>query len=130
MKNTEHKGHIAELKTLVRAAEKGWIASRPTISARYDLILDDGMRLWKVQVKYGNGRTSYSVGAAMVELRRHGRKYTKEEIDAIIVYLPVVDALCWIPGEVFNQRGQICIRYAPSKNGQIAKCLMASDYLW
>lgn len=50
------KGELALLKVLVRANELGWVASRPTRDCRYDLVLDDGKQLHRVQVKYCNRR--------------------------------------------------------------------------
>jgi len=130
MKDTRYKGLIAELKVMERATEKGWIASRPMISARYDLILDDQKQLWKIQVKYADGHKQNVAGSVVVELARRRQGYKKNEIDAIIVYLPVIETLCWLPLEVFDRHLRISIRHTPAKNNQVARCIMASDYFW
>lgn len=44
--------------------------------------------------------------------------YTGEEIDAVVAYLPQVDALCWFGPEVFAGRSALTVRLAPSANGQ------------
>lgn len=49
--STAQKGELALLRVLQRSLEKGWIASRPTRDCRYDLVSDDGERLYHVQVK-------------------------------------------------------------------------------
>lgn len=44
--------YIAELRVAIRAIGKGMLVSRPLgDSCRYDLVLDDGDRLWRIQVK-------------------------------------------------------------------------------
>jgi len=50
--STAQKGEIAMLRVLQRAVERGWLATRPTRDYRYDLVLDDGERVYRVQVKY------------------------------------------------------------------------------
>jgi hypothetical protein len=54
--STAQKGELALLHVLQRAVENGWIVSRPTRDCRYDLVLDDGDRLYRAQVKYAGRR--------------------------------------------------------------------------
>ena len=50
---TAQKAEIAMAKVRLRAAEKGIAISVPTSdSVRYDLIVDEGARLYRAQVKY------------------------------------------------------------------------------
>src|SRR4051794_1656263 len=96
---TNHRGGLAMAKVEMRAIEKGWVASRPTIECRYDLVLDDVLRLYRAQVKYANGlAASGSDGAVAVRLskwRLDGRRtlpyYTPNEIDLLLVYVPKTD---------------------------------------
>lgn len=100
------KGEIANLAVQKMATEKGWIVSKPTTEARYDLILDDGHDLHKVQIKYCdnkrkavyltkyNGRHNYS---------KDRKKYTREEVDVIIVYSPC-DGLIWLKDDLFDNK--------------------------
>src|SRR3990172_1003729 len=60
MYETHHKGELAFLKCSIRALEKGMILSRPTTETRYDAILDDGGKLLRVQVKYGDCQSASS----------------------------------------------------------------------
>jgi hypothetical protein len=60
---------------------KGWIASRPTRDCRYDVVLDDGERLYRVQVKYAGRRAVHCDGAVSLDVingrraRSHVQQY-------------------------------------------------------
>jgi hypothetical protein len=131
-------GQIALLKVEIRAMAKGLTVSKPTVECRYDLILDDGSRLYRAQVKYADGKpTSSSQGAVSVGLRKwrdRGRAvlpcYTADEIDLLLVYVPKIDkVLCFGP-EVFDGRTQMQIRIAAARNNQVRNCLIADEYVW
>ena len=124
------RGHLAVLKAQETALKKGWLVSVPTNPCRYDLVLDDKTRLWRAQVKYGNRATGHSTGAVRVDLRRHGKIYTGTEIDVLLVYLPVVECLCWFESETFAGRKDLHIRFQPAKNGQRSGCLFVEDHVW
>lgn len=55
MRITQRKGDIATAKAISTFTEMGWDVSIPvTESAKYDLIVDDGNGLHRVQVKYSS----------------------------------------------------------------------------
>lgn len=57
MRITQRKGDIAVSKAISRFTEKGFDVSIPlTESASYDLIVDDGLKLNKVQVRFSSVR--------------------------------------------------------------------------
>lgn len=133
------KGEVAQLRAELRAVEKGWIFSRTEAHARYDLVLDDGKRLYRVQVKYCDHESSHSTGSVSVGLTKLtgynkrgsvARTYKKSEVDALIVYLPKTQKLCWFNVDVFDNRPSFSIRYAPPKNGQKTRLRMAEDFEW
>lgn len=137
--NTLQKGDVACLEVARRAIEKGMIVSRPLQeSARYDLVIDDGERLHRVQVKYADGSPGRGAsGAVACELRRQNRsnkggerRYTADEVDAILVYVPKAGIICWLPIEMLDGRRSVSIRYEAAKNNQSAGCVMADDYRW
>ena len=103
---------------------------------RYDLVLDDGHKLWRVQVKYANGVPAKSQGAVVVKLayetrqRRHIYTYHEDEVDSLVVYIPKTDQLCWFPCHVFVGKKVLCVRLGPPLNDQKAKIFLANDYLW
>ena len=130
------KADLARLKVEMRALELGVVCSRPVIEGtRYDCILDTGSNLYRAQIKCGNGVTAYSSGAVAVSLRKEIRKdrnhpYYADEIDALLVYVPKIDRVCWFGPEVFNGKSALSIRIAPCKNNQTKGCLLAENYLW
>lgn len=130
------KGQLAVSKAQVRAIELGYYVSVPLMDYRYDLVLDDGKKLWRVQIKYENRGVSKSVGAVGVRLSyetRHRRRiytYSSDEVDALIVYLPKIDKLCWIPCELFVGKHELLLRLDPPLNQQKTKINYASDYYW
>jgi hypothetical protein len=131
----DQKGDIAELKVMIRATQKGWIASKTVKGSRYDLVLDDGSELYRVQVKFAGCKASHSNGCVQVRLRtgeRNGKErvYKKEEVDAVLVYLPHIDAVCWFDPCVFDGKKGFNLRYKPSKNGQNKGVIFSDDYLW
>jgi PD-(D/E)XK endonuclease len=130
------KAEIAMLKVNLRALELGAVVSKPIFEGgRYDYVIETNGKLYRAQVKYADGKTSYSSGAVQVNLRRQIKKnrshpYDESEIDVLLVYVPKIDKVCWFGPEVFNQRHNLSIRIAPARNGQIKGCIAAADYLW
>ena len=50
--DTKTKGNVTELKCILKLTELGFKVSKPVFDdARYDLIIDTGKRLLKIQVK-------------------------------------------------------------------------------
>jgi hypothetical protein len=131
--SSARKGEFALWRTLYRAFDKGWIASRPTQDCRYDLILDDGDHLYRVQVKYVGRRPSHCDGAVNLDFTKGGkrnRKYLDDEIDAVIAYVAPADTLVWLRPEHFHSRRSVQLRYAPTRSGQKIGCLPISDVAW
>lgn len=130
------KADIARLKVEMRALELGVICSRPVIEGtRYDCVLDTGSGLYRAQIKYDNGTSSKVTGAVQVNLRKaigkeKNHPYFEHEIDALLVYIPKIDRICWFGPEVFNGKGSISIRINTAKNGQTKRCFSAAEYLW
>lgn len=136
MDTSNWKGQLAVSKVETHAAELGLIPCRPIMDCRYDVIIDDGMKLWRVQVKYANGKPSNTDGSVLAKLvyetrhRRQSITYNNQEVDALIVYIPKIDKLCWFPPDVFVGKKRLAIRISKSINGQKKKIYYADDYLW
>lgn len=132
---THQKGEIANLKVLLRAAEKGVLLSRPVVDSRYDFILDDGRRLERVQVKYASGKAQNSQGSVKVNLkswegRKLRRRYCPNEVDALLVYIPQIDKVLRFEADFFCERESFIVRIEPAKNGQTKGILNATDFVW
>lgn len=129
--DTIAKGGFAESLVAARALEKGYVPSKPMVDARYDLIIDDGIRRNRVQIKYCNREHLNASGAVAVGLKKkNDLLYRANEIDALVVYIEPIKQLCWLPVELVAGKTSIAIRYQPTKNGQSKNCIMAEDYTW
>jgi hypothetical protein len=135
---TNFLGEIAVAKVILRAMEKGWTPCKPLMECRYDLMLDDGLKSYRVQVKYAGGKSPKHVNGVipvgLKKWRTDGRPpifyYTAAEIDAVLVYIRKTDQILWFGPEVFDKRRTLQIRLEPTRNGQQKGCLMAADYVW
>jgi hypothetical protein len=135
---TNFLGEIAIAKVVLRAMEKGFAPCRPLVECRYDLIVDDGLKPHRVQVKYAGGKSpkqaSGVIPVGLKKWRTDGRPpilyYTAAEIDAVLVYVRRTDQILWFGPEVFEKRSCLHIRVEPARNGQQKGCLMAADYVW
>ena len=130
------KGALACAKLDQRAIEKGAVVSIPAWDARYDRVVDWEGRLYRVQVKYCDRNSSNSDNAIAVHLQSYGHSrltsggYGAHEVDAVAVYIPRVDALCWFEPAEFDGKTALVVRLAPPKNGQVAGVRLYEDYLW
>jgi hypothetical protein len=120
------KGQVASLKVQLRANELGYIISIPTVESRYDLLIDDGSKIHRVQVKYCDRRRKDNNGSVQLDLRKQCRgwgkrkPYTRDEIDVIVAYIAYVDKCYWLPAEKFDGVKSITLRLdAPNKMGKV-----------
>jgi len=136
--STYFLGEYVITKTIQRAIEKRINVLRPIIECRYDLVLDDGLSLFRTQVKYA-GRSSPKTckGVVPVNLnkwrnggRRGSRCYTSAEIDLLLVYVRKIDKILRFGPEIFEGKGVLFIRIEPTLNNQSNGCLLASDFVW
>ena len=132
----QRKAELARLKVESRALELGVVFNKPSIEGtRYDCILDIKGKLYRTQIKYCGCLASHAAGAVFLRLRSTkgqgaARCYSRDEVDALVVYLPSIDRLCFFPQEVFCGKASLSIRFEPSRNGQSKGCLLAQSYIW
>jgi hypothetical protein len=127
------KGAIAETAITAEAAKLGFVVLRPVVEGRrYDLVIDTGPRLLRVQCKWAarNG----TVIVAHVSTCRHTPRgyvrstYTAEEIDGIGVYCENLNRCYYVPiGDVAG-RYVMHVRLAPAANNQEVAVKYATDY--
>lgn len=132
---TYQKGEIAFLRCALRAVEKGMVVSRPTVDTRYDAILDTGKKLLRVQVKYADGKSTHAAGSVVVGLKKTNRRgetksYTKDEIDALLVFVPKIDAVLMFAPKDFHGKNEITVRLEPPKNNQKKSVKLAETFRW
>lgn len=89
----KQKGELSEQHVIVRCMELGYTVSKPVgDSARYDLIVDDGSSLKRMQVKTGKLTGSKMVFYARSNNWNNGtRKGYHGEVEGFLVYCPQND---------------------------------------
>jgi hypothetical protein len=99
----KQRGEMAEAAFLAKAAALGFRVSKPWgESSRYDLIVDNGRRLLRVQVKSAHRAAEYGG----YTFHAHGnttRVYEASEIDLLAAYVVPVDAWYLFPVEEFRK---------------------------
>ena len=133
---TTRKGEFACLKLEERAYEKGALVSKPTIECEYDRIVDFDGKLYRVQVKYAGELSKHCSGSVVANTVRTVGSAKKqcpissESVDALVVYIPSQNMICWLPVSEWRGKKRIQLRVCDSKNNQKNGCRMAKDFLW
>lgn len=128
------KGETAQLMVQLRAIQKGFVVSKPTVEARYDLIIDTGTTLERAQIKYADCWTKY--GSLELDLRKetrnNGKKkvYASDEVDVLYIYVPRYHRILRIDGELFHNKKSIFIRLLKITPAQMKGSLLMDDVTW
>ncbi len=100
--------------------------------APYDLIVDNGSCLYKVQVKTGwrcKGCILYRSTRRVREAHPYAaRPYTETEVDYFAIYHPPTDSIYVVPFKICSGNG--CLRLDPVHNGQQKLIRWARDFTW
>jgi hypothetical protein len=104
-----------------------------TEHGRYDLALDLGGRILRVQCKWGNRRgdvIQVRVGSSYHSPTRGyvTATYDETEIDAIAVYCASLDSCYLLPKDLFSGVGMVSLRVGQTQNGQRAALNWAPHY--
>lgn len=114
MKPTD-KGAIGEAEARAEFTRRGWIVCDPNRDdSPYDMVVDTGDNLYRVQVKYA---ALDEDGSIHVSIRRSNpnatgtvdQDYTSDEVDVFAVYCPETDTVYWVPFEE-APRTEMCLR--------------------
>jgi hypothetical protein len=132
MLTTNQKGLVAETAIVHECVKRGIGVARPLDDAPYDLILDLGSKLLRVQCKLAVRRG----GVVVIWTRRcrRGREglmhrsYGADEIDAVAAYCPDTNSCYLLPHELSIDRALVQLRLAPTKNNQVVGIRWARDY--
>ncbi len=127
-RHTTEKGNLSESRVLTAYIKAGFIVSLPFGGgAPYDLIVDTGNRLLKVQVKTGRLRKGCILFPTMrfSGHRGTGKSYSEGEIDLFAVYCPDNEKIyTFPPGDLTEGR----LRHSETRNNQQQKIRWAKDY--
>ena len=130
---TYDKGNISEGIAMSAYIKAGLMVSVPfgTV-APYDLIVDNGFRLYKIQVKTGwfiKGCIIYKRHRRVREAHPYAaRPYTETEVDYFVIYYPPTDSIYAVPFKKLEGTG--CLRIDPVLNGQQKLIRWARDFTW
>lgn len=129
---TQIKGITTELICMQKFIELGYIVSVPYgNNSRYDLLVDNGKTIWKVQCKTANlnQNGSYTIqtcNKVSTTTQRRTKHYTKDEIDFIVSLID--DQLVVIPVEFIESSTSRSFRIEPPKYGSKSRCNLIKDF--
>lgn len=130
--NTLLKGRITELLCIQKILSMGYIVSTPDVPCQYDIIIDTGDRLLKVQIKscrLNKQQTGIEFNTSSITHNNNGyttRLYTKNMVDYFCTWY---ENNCYlIPFEECGNKTK-CLRLVPTRNGQVKNISFAEDYL-
>jgi prevent-host-death family protein len=131
--DSNHKGNVAELAIATEAARLGLSVLKPlTEHERYDLALDLGSRILRVQCKWArhhDGVVLVRVGRSRTSRRGYIRStYREDEVDALAAYCQVLDRCYLLPVSMIVGRHSVYLRTSPARNNQRAAINFAADY--
>jgi PD-(D/E)XK endonuclease len=121
---TTQKGLVAETAIVHECVKLGIGVARPLDAAPYDLILDLGPKLLRVQCKWAVRQGGVLViRTGRCRRGREGniihRSYRPDEIDAIAAYCLDTGRCYLLPHELSVKRSLVQLRVAPTKNNQV-----------
>jgi PD-(D/E)XK endonuclease len=127
------KGAIAEMAIQKAAVELGYVVLRPLVEGRrYDLIIDTGPALWRVQCKWAARKGSIVlVNTRTSRYTPHGyvrTTYSAAEIDRFGVYCQELNRCYFLPIGDVGRRYVVHLRLARAANNQEVAIKYAADY--
>ena len=132
MLTTNQKGALAEAKIALACIEAGFGVALPIADERYDLIVDVGPRLLRLQWKWAVQRGAVVVIPCRTNRRGPNgfiaRTYESGEIDAIAAYCRQTDTCYLLPPTQSVGRAVVYLRVAPSRNNQRNRINWAQDF--
>lgn len=126
---TKSKGDAAEIMAHAAFVMAGFIVSKPsTEHSAYDLIVDDGTALAKVQVKWARVEGDFLRLWTSTVDRRANRSYAAHDCDFFAAYSGELGTLYLLPYEVVGSRKAVQLRLNEPRNGQRVGIRWAKDY--
>jgi prevent-host-death family protein len=129
------KGNIAEQAIRFEAAKLGVPFLQPVGEHyRWDLALDIGGRIWRVQCKWGSlskDRAVIRVYLSTSVCTPNGyvrTAYSPDEVDLFAVYCSELDRSFLLPASLGCGRGGIWLRLTPPRNNQKSCVNLADDF--
>lgn len=108
----KRQGELIELAFLYKAAALGLGVAKPWgESGRYDLIVDNGKALLRIQVKSTRNFDGYGykLGTHWKSIARRHLPYTAEQVDLLAGYVLPVDTWYILPVAAFTPRKSVAV---------------------
>jgi hypothetical protein len=131
----KQRGDLAELRVAADLRGRGYRIAIPFgEDCDYDLVVDRGTALERVQVKHvrSDGRVivvrcrSYSLTNGKV---RAVKQYTAATVDWIAVWDATTDRCFYVPAREFDGHTMLHLRLEPALSGRVADIRFADHYL-
>ncbi|HEY3828823.1 MAG TPA: group I intron-associated PD-(D/E)XK endonuclease [Solirubrobacteraceae bacterium] len=131
--SSSQKGAMAEAEIATAALRLNLTVLRPlSEGGRYDLVIDTGKRLLRVQCKWaarqGEVIMAYCTTCRHTPSGYRRTTYSAEEIDAIAIYCPDTDKCYLLPVGEVESRTAISLRLGAARNNQARGVRWAKDY--
>lgn len=130
--STTFKGDVAELMAAAELVRRGYMVARPlTNGAAYDLLVDIGGTITRIQVKRASRHTNGTLRVNLSSSKYHrGRTRSSYagKVDCVLAVDCALSAYFVVDGTDLD-RAEIALRDAPTKNKQRANTNSAEDYL-
>jgi hypothetical protein len=111
--HSKDRGDLTEMRFMVVATRRGLVVSKPYgDNEKYDLIVDAGWKMWRVQVK-GTAATHHRGFAVRSSWRTSMRQmpYTPSQVDFLVVM--IVEKQIWYVIPVRALEGRLTIHLYP-----------------
>lgn len=135
MATLKQKGDLAELKVATDLVAQGHRVLFPFGEDHsYDLAIDDGRTLQRVQVKHTRSDGRVLAAKCFTHSLTNGRvrettKYTVAMIEWLAVWDATTDRCFYLPASLLGTgRAYVYLRYVPPRNNQRAGITWADDY--
>jgi hypothetical protein len=128
--NSKAKGELSEAIILAHLLKKGFSVSIPFgNNQRYDMIVDDGVTLSKVQCKTAHTNNGCAVfNTSSVNGFTSKKTHYVGQIDYFLVYHPETGSIFKVPVNDVG-RSSVLIRFVPARGGGKTVVRHAKDYL-
>ena len=129
-RDTKRIGDISEMKVIAAFTERGFQVLLPFgENHRYDLVVDDGENLLRIQVKTGrvrDGVIKYSCSSSHAHRGRATRPYFGE-IDYLAMYCPETEKVYLLPEKELTAT-KAHLRLSPPRNNMVQGVRWAAEY--
>lgn len=130
--NTKEIGDISESAVVTQLLKRGLSVAIPFGDrSRYDLILDDGKKLHKVQVKTAQYLKDKLIIRAYSISTKEGKTIKNtysNDVDFIAAYCHELDKVYILPIADVGDGGVITLRLTTPKNNQKSKVILADQF--